>query len=50
VRAIGWDYNPKGSTCTPGKSAVPNIPKQSSCKILHRYHFSSKLQVLLAVY
>lgn len=50
VKALGWSYNARSSTCTPGdKLAAPCIDKSSSCKILFRYHFSSKLQRMATI-
>jgi cation-transporting ATPase 13A1 len=50
VKALGWSYNARTSTCTPGdKPAAPCIDKGSSCKILFRYHFSSKLQRMATI-
>jgi hypothetical protein len=44
VKALGWAYNARIGTCSPGPTAAACIDKGASCKILFRYHFSSKLQ------
>jgi len=44
MQALGWEYDPKTQTSTPGEKAQVCERGEVSAQVLHRYHFASKLQ------
>mmetsp|Transcript_2539 Transcript_2539/g.4057 ORF Transcript_2539/g.4057 Transcript_2539/m.4057 type:complete len:1460 (+) Transcript_2539:76-4455(+) len=44
MQALGWEYDPKTQTSTPGEKAQVCKPGEVTAQVLHRYHFASKLQ------
>eukprot|EP00501_MAST-03F_sp_TOSAG23-6_P000377 GSMAST32.ASY1.ANO1.386.1 assembled CDS len=55
LKGVQWQFNADTNTATPGttinlkKHNIPRNSAVSSSKILHRYHFSSKLQRMSVV-
>jgi cation-transporting ATPase 13A1 len=39
LQALGWEYDPKTQTSTPGEKSQVLSSGDVECKVLHRYHF-----------